>query len=382
MWSIDFTPSVQNTCGAIFLLSTRIGFTWLISSFFPYKTSPRWASAANWSLFSLAEAVYKSQYCPPSIVFPSSAIFVQKKKRKKCWGESEIKKEQEEKCLTETVDGIQSPAGAGWDLVEACSYINYPADTWWLNSSDSDSLRMLNWSVCLKVQDNRRNGEEKYRPGTCNSWIKELPDFLKLPLFFFSLNFSAKLPGKVKRFHQVVNDIKELPVASETEIVDIFVMIGPTWMMKWPTARIGHESGIQSRLWHKNGNPGGGSQSNLTSAERPAARNGSQSNHFSLWRDCISVWSADYYSGRNWDDVERVVVWRCVSIDGRPIRLSYLLWAALDQSNGWSLIQTIRPRRCKSMIINMPRWSLIWLWPAARWLVVSALPMRILALHD
>ena len=80
MWSIDFTPSVQNTCGAIFLLSTRIGFTWLISSFFPYKTSPRWASATNWSLFSLAEAVYKSQYCPPSIVFPSSAIFVQKKK--------------------------------------------------------------------------------------------------------------------------------------------------------------------------------------------------------------------------------------------------------------------------------------------------------------
>ena len=82
MWSIDFTPSVQNTCGAIFVLSTRIGFTWLISSFFPYKTSPRWASATNWSLFSLAEAVYKSQYCPPSIVFPSSAIFVQKKKKK------------------------------------------------------------------------------------------------------------------------------------------------------------------------------------------------------------------------------------------------------------------------------------------------------------
>ena len=171
--------------------------------------------------FTKANTVHHQSSFHPA---PSSC---KKKKRKKCWGESQIKKEREEKCLTETVDGIQSTAGAGWDLVEACSYINYPADTWWLNSSDSDSLRMLNWSVCLKVQDNRRNGEEKYRPGTCNSWIKELPDFFwNCRSFFFSLNFSAKLPGEVERFHQVVNDIKELPVASETEIVDIFVMIG------------------------------------------------------------------------------------------------------------------------------------------------------------
>jgi hypothetical protein len=44
---------------------------------------------------------------------------------------------------------------------------------------------------------------------------------------FFS-NFTAKLPGEVERFDQVVNDIKELREASEMEIVDIFVMIGPT----------------------------------------------------------------------------------------------------------------------------------------------------------
>jgi hypothetical protein len=59
------------------------GFYFDDSFLFPYNTSPTWASATNWSLFSLAEAVYKSQYCPPSIVFPSNAIFVQKQEIKR-----------------------------------------------------------------------------------------------------------------------------------------------------------------------------------------------------------------------------------------------------------------------------------------------------------